>query len=269
MEAPKIQGQEVQRSALSKGLALLKVVAFCDAEGMMLGAAARPASIHTATARRLLQTLVEDGFLSHDPYTRSYRLGVMPYEIVARAGDDVASIQLRDRMRQSLQQAREGLGGIVCLSVPSRGDALCIDVLASDTDIRVNTLEVGSRRPLGVGGVSLALLASLPKCDCEAIIRREAPRYLKYGNLDADIVRDAAARLERDGYVVNGAFVIPGISALAIPLIAEGRVVAALSVTNTSLRLAVENRAAIVTTLRDAAARAGFGLWPEDAECIR
>lgn len=265
--APRTSSSADARSSLSKGLALLRVVAACGAEGMTLSAAARRAEMHTATARRLLHALVEEGFLSHDPYSRRYHLGVMPYEIVGHAGDDVASIQLRRRMRQSLRQAQEGLGGIVSLSVPSQGEALCIDVLAGDSDIRVNTLEIGSRRPLGVGGASLALLASLPDAEREAAIAREAVRYLKYGDLTADIVREAAAGLWREGYVVNEAHIIPGIAALAIPFAEEGRVVAAISVTDTSSRLKPEDRPSIVSALRDVVRRAGFGLFPETA-CI-
>lgn len=265
--ATKSATQGDARSSLSKGLALLRVVASCGADGMTLSAAARRAQMHTATARRLLHALVEEGFLSHDPYSRRYHLGVMPYEIVGQAGDDVASIQLRRRMRQSLRLAQEGLGGIVSLSVPSQGEALCIDVLAGGTDIRINTLEIGSRRPLGVGGASLALLAALPEVEREAVIGREEPRYCKYGDLTADIVRAAAGQLWRDGYVVNEAHIIPDIAALAIPFVEGGRVVGAISVTNTSSRLKQEDRGPIVFALREVVRRAGFSLFPETV-CI-
>lgn len=252
------------RSSMGKSLALLKAVAFSGAEGLTLSAAARRSSVHTATARRLLQGLVQEGYLSHDPYSRLYHLGVMPYELVARAGDDVASIHLRQRLRKSLRKVQEGLKGIVCLSVPSLGDSLCIDVLAGGTDISVNTLEIGSRRPLGVGAASLALLAAIGEADREAIILRQSERYLKYGSLNADIVRDAARKLSDQGYVVNEAYVIADISAMAIPLVDNGKVVAALSITNTSSRLAPKYRPAILASLHDAARRAGFSIWGEN-----
>lgn len=251
------------RSSVGKSLALLKVVAFSGADGMTLSAAARRASVHTATARRLLQSLVEEGYVSYDPYSRLYHLGVMPYELVARAGDDVASIHLRHRLRKSLRQLTDGPSGIICLSVPSLGDALCIDVVAGDTAIGVNTLEIGSRRPLGVGAASLALLATIDEAERETIISRDADRYLKYGKMNAEIVRSSAAKLRDVGYVVNEAYVIPDITAIAIPLIDAGQVVAAVSITNTSSNLATENRPRIVGYLRDIARRADFNLWEE------
>lgn len=257
------------RSSVGKSLALLKVVAFSGADGMTLSAAARRASVHTATARRLLQSLVEEGYISYDPYSRFYHLGVMPYELVARAGDDVASIHLRQRLRKSLRHTQEPLRGIICLSVPSLGDSLCIDVLAGDTVIGVNTLEIGSRRPLGVGAASLALLATIDEPERESIITRDAERYLKYGSLNADVIRNAAKKLSEVGYVVNEAYVIPDISAIAIPLVDNGQVVAGLSITNTSSKLASDYRPQIVSSLRDAAQRADFELWREKNQCIQ
>lgn len=252
------------RSSLSKSLALLKIVAFSGACGLTLSAAARRASVHTATARRLLKCLVEEGYLSYDPYSRLYHLGVMPYELVARAGDDVASIHLRQRMRKSFRTSSEQLRGIICLSVPSLGDSLCIDVLTIGNEISVNTLEVGSRRPLGVGAASLALLATIDEVEREPIISRQSDRYLIYGSLNADIVRDAAFKLPERGYVVNEAYVIPDITAIAIPLVDDGKVVAALSITNTSSQLAPNNRPPIVAALRDAARRGGFSIWGDN-----
>ena len=47
------------------------------------------------------------------------------------------------------------------LSLPSGIESLCIDVEEGTYPIRANYLRVGSRRPLGVGAGSLALLAWL------------------------------------------------------------------------------------------------------------
>ncbi len=256
------------RTSLEKGLALLAVVADCGKDGMSLSAAARKAEIHAATAYRLLGTLTARNFLSFDPYSKRYHLGVMPYELVDRAGQDLAFVDFRRRMRRSLKSVQQGVGGIVCLSVPSAGEALCIDVIAGETDITVNTLEIGARRPLGAGGASLALLASLQRADRDAVIEKERERYLKYGRLTAEIVREAANRMPMDGYVVNEAVIIPDIAAVAIPLFQDGFAVAAMSVTNVSSRLTAEDRVRVVSAMREVARRAGF-TTAEENECTR
>lgn len=245
------------RTSLAKGLDLLTVIAERGADGMVLSAAARRAGMHVATAHRLLATLTEAGFVSFDPYSKRYHLGIMPYEIVGRAGENVAFVELRRRMRCSLRAVQEDVGGIVYLSVPSRGESLCIDVIGGDTDIHINTLEVGSRRPLGAGAASLALLAVMPEEEREQTIERERERYRKYGDLTAEIVRSAIARYPADGYVVNDAIIIPDIAAIGIPLFDGDRAMAAMSVTNVQSRLS-KQKAAVVATMLTIAERAGF-----------
>lgn len=250
--------ENAARSSLSKALALLVVIAERGKDGLSMSAAARRAEVNTATAHRLLNALVQENFLSFDPYTKRYHLGLMPYEIVARAGQDLEFLGLRKRLRPALERIQADAGGIVCLSVPSRGESLCIDIVAGQSDITVNTLQVGARRPLGAGAASLALLATMPDEERERIIVSEEDRYRKYGHLAAGIVREACKGLSSEGYVLNDAVIIPDIGALAIPILIEDRVVAAVSVTNTISRLGAARRAEIADIMKHAVRSAGF-----------
>lgn len=250
---------EAAVSSLSKALSLMKVIAERGRNGMTLSAAAKRAGIHVATAHRLLVALVEEDFLSFDPYTKLYHLGLMPYEIVARAGTDLEFLTLRKKLRPFLERVQAEVGGIVTLSVLSRGEALCVDVVEGHSDIRLNTLTVGSRRPLGAGAASLALLAAQDTAEREATIAREAERYLKYGSLTADIVRVACEGLRPNGYVLNEAWIVPDIGALALPVFATGSsAVCAVSVTNTISRLNPPRRREIAHVLSQAVRAAGF-----------
>lgn len=246
------------KSSLSKALALMVIIAERGHNGMTLSAAAKRADIHVATAHRLLTSLVEEDFLNFDPYTKRYCLGLMPYEIVTRAGHDLEFLVLRKKLRPILERAQAEVSGIVCMSVDSRGEALCVDLVEGQSDILVSTLKVGARRPLGAGAASLALLAVRAAAEREAIIRKESERYLKYGRLTADIVRAACAGLHRDGYVLNDAVIIPDIGAVAIPVFSDGALVCALSVTNTISRLHADRRKEIAVVLSQAARAAGF-----------
>ena len=250
--------EEGSRSSLSKALALLVVVAERSEKGVGLSSAAARTGLHVATAHRLLGALVDENFLNFDPYTKRYVLGLMPYEIVNRAGPDLEFLQLRKKLRPMLEIAQRRLGGIINLSVPSCGEALCIDVIEGRAQILVSTLKVGARRPFGVGAASLALLATHPLASRTQIIAREAERYLKYGHLSATLVTEACTRFLADGYVVNEALIIPDIGALAIPVFEAGAVVCAVSVTNTISHLRCDSRAGIAETLRRAVVDAGF-----------
>jgi len=253
--APRV---EEPRSSLSKALALLVVVAERSQKGVSLSSAASRTGLHVATAHRLLTALVDENFLNFDPYSKRYFLGLMPYEIVNRAGPDLEFLQLRKTLRPFLDIAQRTIGGLINLSVPSQGESLCIAVIEGHAQILVSTLKVGARRPLGVGAASLALLAAHPAEARAAIIAREAERYLKYGRLTAAIATEACERLPIDGYVVNEALIIPDIGALAIPVFKDGALVCAVSVTNTISYLHPDARAGIAETLRRAVVDAGF-----------
>jgi len=246
------------RSSLAKALDLMVVIAERGRNGITLSSAAKRAGVHVATAHRILAALVDQDFLSLDPYTKLYRLGIMPYEIVARAGSDLEFLTLRRRLRPVLEQVQAEVGGIATLSVVSRGEALCVDVVEGRSDISLNTLKVGSRRPLGAGAASLALLATLDPQEREAVIRRESERYRKYGTLTAAFVREACAAWQRDGYTFN-ARIIPGIGAVGIALFtAPDTLAGAVSVTDTVARLDPERRRDIALVLVQAVRSAGF-----------
>ncbi len=251
-------GRIESRSSLIKGLDLLTVIAQGGGDGMTASAAARRCGMHTATAHRLLKALVERQFVSFDPYTKRYSLGFQPFDIVAKAGQSVAFVELRRRLRRAIANGGlDGLG-IICVSVLVDHEALCIDLVPNGTDIAVNTLKVGSRRPLGVGAASLALLAAMPDAARDAVISREAERYQRYGRVTAETVRDACARLGAQGYVVNEALVIPDIAALAVPGFDDDGQAFAISVTNVASRLLVERRREIGGRLLDTIRQAGL-----------
>lgn len=249
---------DAARSSLSKALGLLTVIAERGRNGITLSSAAKRAGIHVATAHRLMAALVEEDFLSFDPYTKLYHLGIMPYEIVARAGSDLEFLALRKRLRPVLEAVQGQVGCIATLSVLSRGEALCVDVVEGESDILLNTLKVGSRRPLGAGAASLALLAAHEEGERDAIIRRESERYRKYGTLTSDFVRAACADFHVTGYAFN-AQIIPDIGAVGLPLFSEtGGLSCAVSLTNTISRLNPERRRDVARVLLKAVRAAGF-----------
>ncbi|HCR98940.1 MULTISPECIES: IclR family transcriptional regulator [Halomonas] len=253
-----LPSNKVAQSSLSKGLALLTAVAEKGSEGINLSEASTKAGINISTAYRLLNALVEENFISLDPYSKFYHLGLMPYEIVERAGSDVAFLELRRKLHPTLLAIQEEVDGIVCLSVPSRGESLCIDLVSGSSHITINTLKIGARRPLGVGAASLALLASLSDEEREKVIISEAERYLRYGCMTAEIARDAVSLLDSQGYVFNDAYVIPDIGAIALPLFSENSLIGAISVTTTISRLSKERRKQIAAMICAAVKREGM-----------
>lgn len=95
---------------------------------------------------------------------------------------------------------------------------MCIDRKAGDYPIKVFTAEVGTRRPLGVGAGSLAVLGSMPDDEAVAVIEalkghlKSYPEQLRRGILPS--VR--AAR--KAGYAVSDGLVLPSVIGVGVAI---------------------------------------------------
>lgn len=245
------------RTSLAKGLDLWLVVAETSRDGYTASEAARRAKIHVATAHRLMTTLVETGFLSLDPYTKRYSIGIVPHSAMMKGGSRITSDAVKNKLHPYLQKLHIAHGGIVSLTIPAAHEGLCVDVIADQSDIQVTTLKVGSHRPLGVGGGSLALIAGLTELERDRIIKNHENIYPKYGALTADFVRAEVQRYLRDGYVANSA-VIPDIVGIAVPVFDGTTLVAAVSITNVVSRLDEARTKAAVSAIYRLILDAGY-----------
>ncbi|MGT2491213.1 IclR family transcriptional regulator domain-containing protein [Cupriavidus basilensis] len=105
------------------------------------------------------------------------------------------------------------------LSVPSGWESVCLELRPGTFPIRANYLDVGSRRPLGVGAGSLALLAALPDAEVEATLQCIAPALRRYPRVNAALLlpREVEATRAR-GYAVLLDVVVERMGGIAIAL---------------------------------------------------
>ena len=226
------------------GTRLKDVVAACD--------------LNKATAHRILAALVADGFMRVAPGSNLYELGREALIIgwAARARQD-----LRELAQRSLARLCRATGDTVFLSVRSGSDAVCVDRHVGDFPIKTLTLEVGSRRPLGVGSGSLALLSFLPEDEIEDGLDAVAGRLGPYPLLSPARIRDLTRETRSQGYAFNDERVIVGMSALGVPVFGgDTRPAAALSVAAITSRMGEDRRSEIVSLLRREAEALGENL---------
>jgi DNA-binding IclR family transcriptional regulator len=191
--------------------------------------------LNKVTALRILDTLAQEGFVARGPDGRGWRPGAEFLALAARAGrpDD-----LRALARPSLVRLAELSGDTVLLSVRSGVEAVCVEREIGSYPIRANYLDIGSRRPLGVGAGALALLAWLPDREVEAILGIVAHRLDAYPRLGVAEIREAIAAARARGYVILLDRVVDTMGAIGVPVRDEtGRTVAALSIAALSARL--------------------------------
>jgi DNA-binding IclR family transcriptional regulator len=203
--------------------------------------------LNKVTALRILDTLAQEGFAARAPDGRRWRLGP---ELTALAASSGRPDDLRALARPSLVRLAELSGDTVLLSVRSGVEAVCIDREIGSYPIRANYLDVGSRRPLGVGAGSMALLAWLPDREIEAILGIVVQRLGPYPRLGLPEIREAVLAARARGHVVLLDSVVDTMGAIGVPVRdASGRTVAALSIAALTTRLR-EREAMLAEALR-------------------
>lgn len=236
------QLRSVQRAA--EVLRLFSV----DRPVLGLGEVARSLAVPRSTAHRLLRAMEQAGFLAHDPETYTYRLGLW----LVRLGEvAVDSVDLRNAARPYLRELAAETGESAFLLVVQGTSAVVVEVQESQSPLRL-TLPVGTPWPLHAGASNRVLLAFLPPAQQEEVLRRPLRRITPRTITDADRLRRELARVRRRGFAYSVGELTPGVAAVAVPVLVQGKLLGGLTVAGPEGRLTPGRLPAIVRRLRHA-----------------
>ncbi|MBZ0163329.1 MAG: IclR family transcriptional regulator [Notoacmeibacter sp.] len=239
--------KSVQRAA-----AIIKLLAREATAGWRLSDIAQAAGLGKTTTHRLLSALADAGFVYQSPETRRYFLG---YEIV-RLGHQATRYDIAELARPSLLRLARETGDTIFISVREGLDALCLDRQVGDFPIKTLTLDIGDRRPLGVGAGSLALLAFLPDEEVSEVIASNVRRLETYPRFDPDELTDLTAQTRHQGYSFNDGRIVSAMCAVGVPVFdPRGRVIASISGAAIRERMGPDRVAWIVSLLKAEAER--------------
>lgn len=222
-------------NAPQKVCRILKVLS--NPESLRLADIAAGAEISAPTTLRILETLIKEGFVRRDPATpKRYLLGDQALLLgMAMQGRD----HIRDRARPALVRLAALSGDTVLLSTRHGIESVCVDREFGSFPIRANYLDIGSRRPLGAGAGSLALLAWLSASECETVIELVKPALVaRYPLLSPQRLREEVQRSRDNGYAMLLDVVVEQMGGIAVPIFAaDGRPAAAISIAALSDRI--------------------------------
>lgn len=191
-----------------------------------------------ATCFRMLNRLQIEGMIDRDAATKRYFLGPLLHEFGLLARPRYRLAELCDA---PLHRLADFTQDTVYLSERSGLEAVCANRALGDFPIKSLSLDIGIRRPLGVGAGGLAILCSLPESEARAVVEANAHRYEKYASFTADFLYGAIAEGRSRGYCFLDSAVTPGTASMGIAFPPENPV-AAISVAAISGRLTAERR---------------------------
>lgn len=233
--------------SLSRGVALLKLLATAGVRGMALTDIAVKARIPHPTVHRVLQQLVSERLVDRHPELRRYRLGPLAFELGLASATFYDIRDLCDAAMANLAGASEDTTYLV---VRSGFEAVCMHRREGSFPIRTLILDVGSRRPLGVGAGGLALLSAMDDVERSAIIERVTPMLAGYEGLDAAVLQEACLQTRKRGYSLIKSTINLGVTAVGQVFYSSvGQPMGALSVAALSQRMTAQRIEATVKNL--------------------
>jgi DNA-binding IclR family transcriptional regulator len=183
----------------------------------------------------LLAALTRERLLEQDASHR-YHGGVELWvlgEAAARRFD------IRELCRLPLERITAETQDTVYLSVRSGYEAICVARYEGAFPIRTLSLNLGDRRPLGVGSGSLALLAFLSEADRHEVLDGLSRQLTRYPRFTTTGIRRLMDETRARGYSFVGGTILPGMSAFGVPILdGHGHAIAALSVAAIDARMA-------------------------------
>jgi DNA-binding IclR family transcriptional regulator len=228
-----VPGQPDKFNAIQKVCAILRVLA--QRSPLRLTEIADATSLNKATTLRILASLIEEGFVSRVTGAKTYELGqeARVMAVGARRSVDIAELAQPSLLRLSEKSADTAL-----LSVRSGVEALYLARSVGSHPLQPNYLQIGSRRPLGVGAGSLALMVWLPDAEIEAVIEVIVPRLAKSPRITPKYLRERIVAARKHGHTVLIDAAYPGMGGVGVPIRDDaGQVIAALSIGASSDRI--------------------------------
>lgn len=214
VELSSTQGrQRASVRSVDQTLDVLELLARAD-RPMGVTEIARSLRLSSSGVHRLLATLRDRGYASHDPVTGRYTRGLACFSLAALAASRQTLRAVADDHLRALNQIT---GEAVHLSVYESGHVVYIDKLESHHET-APVSRVGEQAPAHCVATGRAIIAYLPLTETEMLIERGLDRFTDstIGDREA-LLADLEATRER-GYALNRGSWRAAVGGVAAPI---------------------------------------------------
>jgi|SRR5579859_1743400 len=223
--------------SLGRALDLMEAVAMAE-QGAGLTELAKATGLAPSTAHRLLKTLQQRRYVSHDAERGLWFVGVQSFTVGAaflRTRNIVAAA------RPVMRQLMEDSGESVSLAVLDGADAVYLAQIECRAMMRA-LARPGGRAPLHCSGVGKALLAALGEAERAPLYGRvQFTRYTEHTLTDAAALEAALQPIASQGFAVDDEEFALGLRCVAAAVRDEyGEPVAAISCSGPTARVTAD-----------------------------
>jgi len=233
--------------SIRRAISILRMVSRNNDHGIRLSEICTEVGLKTTTTHRLLVSLVEEGLVTYDPFSKGYHLGLELFFL----GGAAYQYTLLDCCRKAMERIAEETEDTVFLFMRSGANGICLKRVEGAYPVRTLTVDEGAWRPLGVGASTLAILASLTNEEVDKILATNRKVYAYYNNQTEAGIRRLIKLARNLGYALYDRVLTKDVTAVGLPIRNQrGEVVAAISVAAITSRMKSERREKIVKLIK-------------------
>lgn len=200
---------------LDRAIAVLRLMGE-DEAGIRLTDVQSTLGLSKPTAHRLLSALVSHGLAVQSPRTRRYAIG--PAVASLQPARSQAGSGLVRAGMPSVYRLAEESQDTVFLVGRDQLDTVCLARESGSYPIRAITVEVGTRRPLGVGAGGIAILGALPAAEAHRIVTSLAARLAAQPRTTVDQIVQGSEQARRKGYGLSDEQVAKGVRGVGVSI---------------------------------------------------
>ena len=233
--------------SIERALTLMREIAAHNRTGSRLLDLASRTGLQRPTVHRMLKCLALENMVQQDPDSHRYYLGSMVFELGLTAAP---RFNLREICHPAMNRIADATGDTVFLTQRSGLDSVCVDRQEGTFPIKTFTLEIGMRRPLGVGTGSLAILSALSDDEVRRVVAANTGRLPEYGLTPSSLLAQVK-RAQKLGYAVREMPTLAGVRSIGHAIHNQGGMAfAALSLSAISSRMSEKSVGELATLLR-------------------
>lgn len=245
--------------SVDRAMDLLEALAFAS-EPIRLTDLAAQLGLHKSTVHRLAATLERRGYVEQDPQTGRYRMGLRLVEV---GGAALSTLSVAKVGRPIMERLARQVGETVNIAVLQGTEVLYVDKVETDQSLIRMSVQIGKRSPVYCTAVGKVILAHnpelVPACLQGLQMRRLTPHTITTPEQFYEHLRHVA----NVSYAMDDEEHELGLRCVAVPVRDYmGRVVAALSVSGTTVRINRDRLTQLIPLLqgagREISARMGY-----------
>lgn len=226
-----------QVPALERGLEILETLRH-HSEGLGINEAARELDIPVNSAFRILNTLLQFGYVQRDAKSKKFTLSTKLFSI---ACDHASETTLIEAALPIMRELRNALKETVVISVLSGQQGIVLEQVPGLHPFRF-VCDPGTRQATHASASTKAILAFLPADERDVVLNGlPMPRLTEHTITTRQAFLQELRQVKKDGYALDRAEALEGVFCVAAPIFdRQGHPVAAITVTGPGTRMHLE-----------------------------